>query len=148
MHRYDLSINVNDAKYPNTITASAILPDSFSITSPQTSDSLGHNALRVIWTKSDSAQVYTLDVSPEDTASMARGYLLSLNDTTLVVPDSAFEDSTDSHYLPGNYVVKVWAVNGRWKRGLDMLLNGGNVNNAVGIYGAATYPAPVVIRLR
>ena len=147
MHPYDLNILVNDPKFPNAITGHAVLPDSFGITRPMPTDSLGYDTLRVYWSRSDSAQIYTIEVSPEDTTSRARGYLESLNDTTVLVPKTAFEDSTGNQYLPGIYVVMVSAVNGGWKRGIDVLLNGGNVRNAVGIFGAATYPAPVRIRL-
>jgi hypothetical protein len=146
LHPYDLRIALSGSK-SDPITAHAVLPDSFSITRPLANDSFGHDTIRVCWTKSDSAQTYTLEVTPEDTTSRARGYLESVNDTTFLIPGTAWEDSLSSAFLPGNYVIAVWAVNGGWKSGAALILNGGNVKNAVGLFGAATYPGPVKIIL-
>jgi len=148
LHSYDLSISVSDPNLPGPITAHAVLPDSFSITVPGMNDTLGPDSLRVCWSRSDSAQLYTVQVVPADTASTAAGFLLSLSDTTVIVERTAFEDSLTLQFLPGDYGIQVWAVNGGWKRGTDLLLNGGNVTNAIGLFGAATYAQPKTVRVR
>lgn len=130
------------------ITAHAVLPDSFHIAQPTDNESLGFDSLRVVWTHSDSCQVFTVQVAPDDTTSHARGFLQSLSDTTVMVGRTAFADSVIGDYLPGDYHVIVWALNGGWKRGLDLIRNAGNVHGAIGLFGAATYPRPVHIRVR
>jgi hypothetical protein len=142
----DLRITLSgDTSEP--ITAHAVLPDSFSITSPVENESLGFDSLRVTWTHSDSCQVFTVQVTPDDTASHAKGFIQSLNDTTLIVGRTAFADSVTGDLLPGGYHVIVWALNGGWKRGLDLIRNAGNVRNAIGLYGCATYARPRGIRV-
>lgn len=129
------------------ITAHAVLPDSFSIVNPVEGESLGFDSLRVVWTHSDSCRVFTVQVAPDDTASHANGFIQSLSETTLVVPRTAFADSATGDILPGDYHVTVWALNGGWKRGLDLIRNAGNVHGAIGLYGCATYARPVRIRV-
>lgn len=142
----DLTVTPSDLTIPE-ITAHAIMPDSFSITSPAPLDSLGHDSLRVCWTRSDSAELYTINLTPADSASTARGFLLSLTDTTVTVPATAFEDSLSGSFRPGNYDIVVWSLNGGWKQGGVFRLGGG-VHGAAGIFGCAIYPRPVTVRLR
>lgn len=142
----NLSIVLSGAT--TAITAHAVLPDSFHIAQPADNESLGFDSLRVVWTHSDSCQVFTVQVAPDDTTSHARGFLQSLSDTTVMVGRTAFADSVIGDYLPGDYHVIVWALNGGWKRGLDLIRNAGNVHGAIGLFGAATYPRPVHIRVR
>jgi len=143
---YDLRIVLpTDTTAP--ITARAVLPDSFHIARPAEDESLGFDSLRVVWTHSDSCRVFTVQVTPDDTASHARGFVQSLSETTLVVNRTAFADSVTGDYLPGAYHVTVWALNGGWKRGIDLIRNAGNVHNAVGLFGCATYACPVMIRV-
>lgn len=147
MQRCDLRIRLNDPQHPDEITGSALLPDSFSILRPLANAFYGYDTLRVVWSRSDSAQRYFLEVVSEDTLNRARGCLLMVNDTTALVPKTAFEDSVNGNFAGGYYSVSVWAVNGGWKRTSDVLLNGGNIQNAVGLFGAAVYPPAVRIRV-
>lgn len=128
------------------ITGRAVLPDSFSITQPAANDSVPLDSLRVAWTRSDSAELYTITATSQDSASTARGFLLSLTDTTTLVPASAFEDSLTGQPRPGSYAIAVWSLNGGWKQNGVFRLGGG-VHGAYGIFGCATYPRPVSIRV-
>jgi hypothetical protein len=158
LHRYDLTIDLSGGLVrqlvvqgqgeAEPITAHAVLPDSFSITRPAMSETALYDTFRVSWTRSDSAQAYTVNVAPKDTASRAEGFIQTTTDTSLRVEKTAFEDSTTHQFLPGDYVVAVWAINGGWKSGIDLIRNGGNLKNAVGLYGAAFYPKPVEVRVR
>ncbi len=140
--RYDLEVKLDDGR---RVTAYAFLPDSFSIVKPMPGDSfrIGTDTLRAVWTKSDSCRRYIVGVSPADSGSAAEGWSAAVTDTFCVVPASAFKDSTGVT-VPGNYVFSIIAVNGGWKKGgLDLLLAGGNVSGAVGLFGCAVY-APSV----
>jgi hypothetical protein len=148
LHAYDLRITVNDPVLPGPIAAHAVLPDSFSIVQPLSGDSVSQDSVRVCWSRSDSAQLYTIQVTPTDTASPATGFLLSLSDTFVLVEPTAFQDSLTNQFLAGEYQILVWAINGGWKRGTDLLLNGGNVSNAVGLFGAATYARTRTVSVR
>ena len=142
------NLNILLSDQLTAITARAVLPDSFHIARPADNESLGYDSLRVVWTHSDSCQMFTVQVVPDDTTSHAKGFIQSLNDTTLMVSRTAFADSATGDYLPGDYHVIVWALNGGWKRGIDIIRNAGNVHGAIGLFGAATYPRPVHIRVR
>jgi hypothetical protein len=147
LERYNLSIVTPAGK---TITAHGFLPDSFSILGPRDGDSLriGTDTLRAVWTKSDSAETYLVGVSPADTSNPAVGWSAALPDTTCIVPDAAFRDSSGAA-VPGEYVFSIMAVNGGWnKSGLDLFLSGGNVEGASGTFGCAVYPRPVGILAR
>lgn len=143
--RYDLDITTVDGRH---ITAHGFLPDSFDILLPRDGDSFGLEPVRVVWTRSESCQTYIVGCSPLDTASAAEGWSDSRTDTSCQIPVSAFRDSLGA-FVPGEYLISVTAVNGGWnKTGLDLFLSGGNVQGAVGVFGCAVYPRPVVIRLR
>jgi hypothetical protein len=147
LERCDLSIVTPAGK---TITAHGFLPDSFSILGPRDGDSLriGTDTLRAVWTKSDSAETYLVAISPADTSSPAVGWGDGMTDTTCIVPDAAFRDSSGVP-VPGVYVFSITAVNGGWnKSGFDLFLNGGNVAGASGTFGCAVYPRPVGILAR
>ena len=47
----------------------------------------------------------------------------------------AFADSVFHDFRSGNYHVTVWALNGGWKRGIDIIRNAGNVHGAIGLFG-------------
>ncbi len=143
--RYDLDIVTAEGRH---ITAHGFLPDSFDIILPHDGDSFGLEPVGVVWTSSESCQTYIVSCTPVDSASLAEGWSDSRTDTSCVIPVSAFNDSTGT-FVPGDYLVSVTAVNGGWnKTGLDLFLAGGNVNGAVGVFGCAVYPKPVVIRVR
>jgi hypothetical protein len=142
------NLNILLSDQLTTITAHAVLPDSFHIVRPSDNESLGLDSLRVVWTHSDSCQLYTVQLAPDDTTVKVAGFLRSLSDTTVMVPKLAFADSVFHDFLSGNYHVTVWALNGGWKRGIDIIRNAGNVHGAIGLFGAATYPRPVHIRVR
>jgi hypothetical protein len=142
------NLNIVLSGETTAITAHAVLPDSFHIALPADNESLGFDSLRVVWTHSDSCRVFTVQVAPDDTTSHAKGFLQSLSDTTVMVSRTAFADSVTGDSLPGDYHVIVWALNGGWKRGIDIIRNAGNVHGAIGLFGAATYPLPVHIRVR
>jgi hypothetical protein len=147
LERYDLSIVTPEGK---TITAHGFLPDSFSIIGPRDGDSLrvGTDTLRVVWTKSDSAETYLVGVSPADSSNSAVGWSDGMTDTTCLVPDAAFRDSFGVA-VPGEYILSIMAVNGGWnKSGLDLVLHAGNVDGASGTFGCAVYPRPVSILAR
>jgi hypothetical protein len=143
LQRYDLSIDLADGR---TITAHGWLPDSFTMLEPATGDSGGFAPLRVSWSRSDSVETYIVGVSPADSGSTAVGWSGSVEDTTCLVPASAFADSLGA-FQPGEYAVGVTAVNGGWnKSGLDLFLAGGNVSGALGTFGCAVYAAPALVR--
>ncbi|MBM3315831.1 hypothetical protein FJY71_08365 [candidate division WOR-3 bacterium] len=143
--RYDLDIVTQDGKH---VTARGFLPDSFSILAPQPGDSFGPGPVSAVWTRADSAQTYVVGITPADTASTAQGWADSRTDTSCAIPASAFQDSLGT-FIPGDYVFSVSAVNGGWnKSGLDLFLSGGNVSGALGVFGCAVHPKPVLIRVR
>jgi hypothetical protein len=138
---YDLSIETADGKL---ITGRAWLPDSFAITGPAPGATLHPDSVRLTWTRSDSARTYLVDVSPTDTLSPAAGWADSRTDTTCLVPRAAFAD-TLGNPAPGQFYVTVTAINGGWKKSaLDLVLAGGNLSGAVGTFGCATLPPPVI----
>jgi hypothetical protein len=143
---YDLDITLDDDR---RVTAHAVLPDSFSVVTPAEFDTveIGTDTLRVHWSKSDSANTYIVGIGPAD-SSAAVGWSDSQTDTFCVVPAAAFKDSLGTA-VPGTYVLNVTAVNGGWKKsGLDLLLSGGNVSGAVGVFGCAVYARPVLLVAR
>ncbi len=144
MARYDLAIETADGK---VVTAHGFLPDSFSIAEPATGAELHPDSVRVTWTDSDSAETFLVGVTPADSGSAAEGWADSFTDTTCAVPRAAFADSLGS-LVPGEYILTVSAINGGWNRsGLDLLLRGGNLSGAVGVFGCAVVPGPVVFRV-
>ncbi|MEO0086069.1 MAG: hypothetical protein ABIK37_05505 [candidate division WOR-3 bacterium] len=143
--RCELHITTQDGKQ---VSAHGFLPDSFSILLPQPGDSFGPGPVSAVWTRSDSAQTYLVGITPADTASPAQGWADSRTDTSCTIPAAAFQDSLGA-FLPGDYIFSVSAVNGGWnKSGLDLFLSGGNVSGALGVFGCAVHPKPVLIRVR
>lgn len=143
--RYDLDITTPDGR---RVTARGFLPDSFSILAPQAGDSFAPGPVTAIWTRSDSAQTYLVGITPADSASPAQGWADSRTDTACTIPASAFQDSLGT-FVPGDYIFSISAVNGGWNRsGLDLFLSGGNVSGALGVFGCAVHPGPVLIRIR
>ncbi|GEM_PF-1085728 len=147
LHRYELTIATPDRA---TITAYGFLPDSFSILLPQERDSLryGIDTLKAVWTKSDSAHFYLVAVPPADSASPAIGWNDAIQDTTCIIPFTAFQD-TLGNPVSGEYLFSVTAVNGGWKKGaLDLFFSGGNLKGALGTFGCAfaTWPRRILVR--
>uniref|UniRef100_A0A7C4CCY8 DUF4382 domain-containing protein n=1 Tax=candidate division WOR-3 bacterium TaxID=2052148 RepID=A0A7C4CCY8_UNCW3 len=143
--RYDLDITTADGK---RVTAHGFLPDSFSILAPLEGDSFGPGPVGAVWTRSDSAQTYLVGITPADSSSPAQGWADSRTDTACTIPAAAFQD-TLGNFIPGDYVFSIAAVNGGWnKSGLDLFLSGGNVSGALGVFGCAVHPRPVLIRVR
>ncbi len=142
--RYDLAITTAEGR---EITGSAFLPDSFAIVVPAPGDSFGPGTVNATWTHSDSCETFIVGVTPADTASPAQGWADSRVDTFCVIPAESFQD-TLGNFVPGDYVFSVTAVNGGWnKPALDLLLSGGNLAGALGTFGCAVLPAPVVFRV-
>lgn len=140
---YALAITTADGR---SISARATLPDSFTLVEPLPGDSGGFVPLRVSWTRSDSAENYVVGVAPLDSGSTAVGWTGVVRETTCLVPAEAFADSLGA-YQPGEYAVGVTAINGGWNRsGLDLFIAGGNVSGALGTFGCAVQPRPVVVR--
>lgn len=140
--RYNLYI----ATEKETITGSCVLPDSFSIIRPTHGDTLIFIEVRVSWSQSDSAEYYIIGVKPADTTSKAQGWEKNFpaDSTSCVIPQTAFMDTLGDFY-PGEYTFTLMAINGAWKKGsLDLFLSGGNLQGAVGLFGAAVYAKPVV----
>lgn len=129
-----------------TIRAHAVLPETFSLVAPAPGESLDRQQVLLAWSRSDSARAYYVHVGPTDTLRQARGLLQTTRDTTLQVPPGAFSDSF-LNPLPGDYVARVWAVYGGWNQAGFPIHIGGSVQNAVGLFGAATYARPIVFRV-
>ena len=145
LEHFDLSITTQDGK---TITGAAFLPDSFAITAPAPGDSFGPGTVNATWTHSDSCETFLVGVTPADSASPAQGWADSRVDTFCLIPAEAFKD-TLGNFVPGDYVFSVTAVNGGWnKPALDLFLSGGNLDGALGTFGCAVLPAPVLIKVR
>lgn len=133
---YRLFITVGDSV---ELSSEAIVPDSFSIITPYSGDTLSHRGIQLVWHKSDSADFYAVYIDDSrDTAVVVNGYNDIVDDTTLIVPDSCFYD-LDGNFVEGWYSVRIIAVNGAWKHGiLSFILGGGNVENAWGTYAIVT----------
>ena len=145
LDRYDLEIETPDGKL---ITANGFLPDSFAITNPHQGDTLSPDSVIAIWTLSDSSEVFLVGITPADSASSARSWAGSFQDTCCSVPGSVFQDTLGA-FVPGEYILTVTAVNGGWnKSGLDLFLSGGNLDGALGTFGCAVLPKPVVFQVR
>ena len=142
---YDLRIVLpTDTTVP--ITAHAVLPDSFTVTQPANNESLGFDSCASAGPTATVARCSRCNSRPT-TPRSRYGFLQSSLDTTVMVPKSAFQDSVFGDYRSGDYHITVWALNGGWKRGIDIIRNAGNVHNAIGLYGCATYARPVRIRV-
>ncbi len=133
---YPLTITIGDSV---ELESEAVVPDSFSIISPITNDTVDMHGIRVVWHKSDSASFYVVYVDDaEDSTVTVNGYENVVNDTSIVLPDSCFED-LDGSPVQGFYQIHVVAVNGAWKHGaLSFILGGGNVDGAWGTYAITT----------
>jgi len=144
LNKYDLSIILPDGK---EFHSSCFLPDSFSIIAPEDNDTFSLSSITTIWSISDSAESYVINVAPCDSSNNARGWSASIGDTSAIIPDSAFMDSLNN-YIEGDYSVCISAINGSWhKSSADLFLNGGNIDGAWGVYGAVVYSKPVIIKL-
>ncbi len=131
----------------DTITGSCVLPDSFSIVEPKNGETLTFTNIRVVWSKSDSAERYIIGLSPIDTANKAEGFSASVKDTFCLIPEAACKDSA-GNFFPGRYLIDLMAINGAWKKGSqDLFLSGGNLQGARGIYGAVIYARRVMIEV-
>jgi hypothetical protein len=144
--RYDLAITTTD----RTITGRAWMPGDFALVAPFDLDSVNHltDTVVAVWTRSESVDTYIVGISPADSASPAQGWSDGRTDTSCVVPASAFTD-TLGNFVPGEYILRVTAVNGGWNRSaLDLFLSGGNLDGAKGTFGCAVYPRPVRVIVR
>jgi len=140
--RYDLAMTTADGR---TVSAHGFLPDSFAIVTPGQGAVRHPDSVLVTWTHSDSCETFLVGVQPADSGSTAQGWADSFTDTTCTVPRAAFSDSL-GQLQPGGYVLSVMAVNGGWnKSGLDLLLQGGNLDGALGTFGCAVLPLPVAL---
>ncbi len=133
---YDLSITIDDSVY---LHSKATVPDSFSIITPYSNDTVNMHGVKVVWHRSDSADFYIVYLDyAQDSVSGVNGYENIVNDTSVVLPDSSFTDM-DGNPVEGLYNVYVIAVNGAWKHGiLSFILGGGNIDGAWGTYAILT----------
>lgn len=146
LQKYDLYIATDQ----ETITSSCVLPDSFSILLPFPEDSVLYSDARVVWSKSDSAEYYIVSLTPMDTANKSQGWSKDFpaETTACLIPQDAFMDTLGNFY-PGQYMISMMSFSGAWKkRGLDFIFSGGNLNGAIGIYGAAVYAKPVLVYIK
>lgn len=146
MQRYNLHIVTDN----ESITGSCVLPDSFSIRAPSSGDSVLFYDARVVWSKSDSAEYYIVGLTPLDTANKTQGWSKAFpaETTACLIPQQAFIDTAGNFY-PGEYMISMMSFNGAWKKGnLDLILSGGNLNGAPGIYGAAVYTRSVLVNIK
>jgi hypothetical protein len=142
----NLSINVNGVA--PVISGQVVVPDSFTITQPPLAETLHRAAVMVTWTRSESAQRYTVSVAPVNPTLQANGFSKTVTDTFCEVTARTFAAKADSQQtLSGPYLITVMAINGGWSQSLGSLLTGGLVQNALGVFGAATVAIPWLINV-
>jgi hypothetical protein len=89
-----------------------------------------------------------VSVAPVNPTLQANGFSKTVTDTFCEVTAQTFADKADSQQtLSGPYLITVMAINGGWNQSLGSLLTGGLVQNALGVFGAATVAIPWLINV-